>query len=351
MIPRLVVNESFEHLFSTSTPEQQAIIFMSEHLSGFQAMDVAIFSDKAGALNDPEFLNTVESFYQWLETQNGVQHINSITDTFKRLNKTMHGDDPSWYKLPESRELAAQYLLLYEMSLPYGLDLNNKVNLDKSGTRLSFMFKGITSAEVVELQQKVKRWFELEAPQLRVVPTGMIVLMAEANYVHMIPNMMLGGIIAILMVSLVLLFALRSWKLGLLGMLANVVPIMIGYSIWGATYGMVNFAVMSVSGICLGVVVDFAVHFLNKFRQGCEQGQSTEDGVRFAFNKVASPLCTTMVVLTCGFWVLATSPFNLVGHMGILTGIIIILALVFDLLVLPAILLTFNKTFHIKHNA
>ena len=173
--------------------------------------------------------------------------------------------------------------------------------------------------------------------------------MAEANYFHMMPNMMLGGIIAVMMVSLVLFFALRSWKLGLLGMVANVVPIMFGFGLWGIFYGMVNFSVMSVAGICLGIVVDFAVHFLNKYRQGCQLGETAEDGVRFAFNKVASPLWTTMVVLACGFWVLATSPFNLVSHMGLLTGVIIVLALVFDLLVLPSILLTFNRTFLIAN--
>lgn len=348
MIPMIVINESFENLFDESTREQQAILFVSEHLSGFQSMDVAVFGKEPGALNDPAFLRAVDEFSQWAKSQKGINHVNTITDTFKRLNQNMHGNDAAWYQLPEDQELAAQYLLLYEMSLPYGLDLNNKVNLDKSGTRLTLTFKGLNSGETVALKQAIIDWFAREAPALRVVPTGMIPLMSEAGYVHMIPNMMKGGIGAILTVSLVLFFALRSWKLGMLGMLANVVPIMIGYGIWGATVGMVTFSVMSVAGICLGVVVDFAIHFLIKYRQGCQLGGSAEDGVRYAFDRVASPLLTTMIVLVCGFWVLATTPFHLVGELGMLTGGIILLGLVFDLLVLPAILLTFRKALYIS---
>ncbi len=72
-------------------------------------------------------------------------HVNVISDTFKRLNKSMHGDDPDWYRLPAERELAAQYLLLYEMSLPYGLDLNNQINIDKSATRMTVMLYNMTT--------------------------------------------------------------------------------------------------------------------------------------------------------------------------------------------------------------
>ncbi|MFA5633217.1 MAG: MMPL family transporter, partial [Porticoccaceae bacterium] len=347
MIPRIVINESFENLFDESTEQQRAIAFVSENLSGFLAMDVAVFGAEPGALNDPDFLDTLDAFQAWVKDWPGVNHVNTITDTFKRLNQNMHGDDPDWYRLPDDQELAAQYLLLYEMSLPYGLDLNNKVNLDKSATRLTLTMSGMNSGETVALKQAIIHWFEREAPHLKVVPTGMIPLMAEAGYLHMIPNMMKGGIVAVLMVSLVLFFSLRSWRLGLLGMFANIVPIMMGYGLWGATHGMANFAVMSVAGICLGVVVDFAVHFLIKYRQGSSRSGSVEEGIRYAFNRVASPLWITMVVLVAGFWVLATAQFNLVSELGLLTGIIIFLALVVNLLMLPAILLTFNKTFQV----
>jgi len=347
MIPKIVINESFENLFDESTEQQQAIVFVSDNLSGFLSMDVAVFGEEPGALNDPAFLQTLDAFQHWVTEWPGVNHVSTITDTFKRLNQNMHGDDPAWYRLPEEQDLAAQYLLLYEMSLPYGLDLNNKVNLDKSATRLTLTMSSMNSGETVALKNAIIEWFSQHAPYLKVIPTGMIPLMAEAGYLHMIPNMMKGGIVAVLMVSLVLFFSLRSWRLGMLGMLANIVPIMIGYGLWAVMNGVANFSVMSVAGICLGVVVDFAVHFLIKYRHGSGLSGSVEEGIRYAFNKVASPLWITMVVLVAGFWVLATAQFHLVSELGLLTGIIIFLALVVNLLMLPAILLTFNKTFRV----
>ena len=195
----------------------------------------------------------------------------------------MHGDDPAYYRLPEDRELSAQYLLLYEMSLPYGLDINNQIDQGKTGTRMNLMMSGLTSGDIVNLRQNVRQWFSENAPDLEVIPTGMMPLMSHITYVHMIPNMMRGGIIAVLMVSLVLFLALRSWRLGLLGMLANVVPITMGFGLWAISYGMANFAVMSVAGICLGVVVDFAVHFLNKYQQGYRENQQGCSGGSLRF--------------------------------------------------------------------
>jgi uncharacterized protein len=348
MLSKISINESFETLFGESTPEKQAINHMEEHLSGALSMDVAIFSETPEGLNDPEFLATVDRFQLWLSQQAGVNHVVSVTDTFKRLNKNMHGDDPDWDKLPEAQDLAAQYLLLYEMSLPYGFDLQNQIDIYKSATRLTLMMSGLNSGQIVALDRSIENWFAQEAPHLKVIPTGVIPLMSELTYLHMIPSMMKGGIIAVIMVSLVLFFALRNWRLGVLGMLANIVPILIGYSLWGATKGMVNFPVISVAGICLGVVVDFVVHFLSKYRQGLGQGETVETAIRYAFDKVGKPLLVTMIVLVSGFWVLASTPYSMIGNLGLLTGVIILLAFVFDMLVLPAILLTFNKQFGIK---
>ena len=77
----------------------------------------------------------------------------NIGDVFKRLNKSMHGDDPAFYKLPEERELAAQYLLMYEMSLPFGLDLNNQINVDKSSVRFIVTFENMKSRETRDEDQ------------------------------------------------------------------------------------------------------------------------------------------------------------------------------------------------------
>jgi len=109
--------------------------FATENLTGIYQVQFSLGAKEDGGISEPEYLAKVEEFAQWYRSQSGVLHVNTFTDVMKRLNKNMHSDDISYYRVPDTRELAAQYLLLYEMSLPYGLDLNNQINIEKSATR------------------------------------------------------------------------------------------------------------------------------------------------------------------------------------------------------------------------
>lgn len=343
LVPLNRFNDSPSSMLALSTPERQAIEFYEDHVSGVVKIDVAIFSDKSGGVNDPAFLGKAEEFTRWLRAQETIDHVTSLTDIVKRLNQNMHGNDSQWYRLPESKELAAQYLLLYEMSLPYGLDLNNQLDQDKSAIRMTVIMGRADSQKVVETQRAIEAWFINNAPQLRAVVTGSTPIVAELSYVYMIPSMMKGGVIAILMVSFVLFIALRSVKLGFIGMLANILPVSMGYGLWYLINGQVNFFIASVAGVCLGVVVDFAVHYLSKYQRSRLAGNGTEEAIRYAFTKTGRPLWTTMVVLVSGFWLLTLSAVTLNSGMGLLTGIVIILALLFDFIVLPALLMVFDR--------
>ena len=134
--------------------------FASENLSGLYLVDYSLNSGLDGGVSDPDFQRNLEKFADWYLEQPEVIHVNVLSDTFKRLNKSMHGDDQSWYKLPEQRELAAQYLLLYEMSLPYGLDLNNQINIDKSATRMTVMLYNMTTKTVLALEERAQQWLK-----------------------------------------------------------------------------------------------------------------------------------------------------------------------------------------------
>ena len=123
--------------FSKSNEFRQAADFQSEHLGGLSSIDFAISTENISGINQPETLTAMEDFANWLRGQPEVHHVQSITDTYKKLNKNINYDDDSFYTLPLDKELAAQYLLLYEMSLPYGLDINNRVDMDQSSSRIT----------------------------------------------------------------------------------------------------------------------------------------------------------------------------------------------------------------------
>ena len=336
------INDVPTEYFDQSTDFRQSTDFQEERISGMSTMDFALFTDRESGLNDPTVIKQISDFTDWLRAQPEVDHVNSITDMYKRLNKNMNADDPEYYRLPEEQELAAQYLLMYEFSLPFGLDLNNQLNLDKSATRLVVTVKNQGSKEFTAFEQRVMQYVEEKMPGIRLT-TGSVTLMfahiGEANMADMIE----GAVLALALISLLLVFALKSARMGVISLLPNMLPAAIGFGIWGAVSGEVNLGLSVVLSMTMGIVVDDTVHFLSKYNYARNSGKDAPDSVRYAFVSVGHALWVTTLVLTIGFGVLAMSSFALNSDMGLLTGIIILVALVVDFLFLPAFLIAFDK--------
>lgn len=337
------LNDVATDYFDKSTEFRQATEFQQKHISGMTNLDFAIFSNEDSGINRPETLQKIEKFSQWLKAQPEVDHVSTITDTFKRLNKNMHGDDPDYYVLPDDRELAAQYLLLYEMSLPYGLDLTNQLDMNKSATRVMAMVKNVGSKELTALESAAQKWFTTNAPNLRLTaasPGLMFAHIGEANMASMLE----GTLVALLLISGLLVFALKSFKLGVISLLPNLLPAGIGFGIWGIYSGEINLGLSIVLSMTLGIIVDDTVHFLSKYRHARVNGSDAEQSVRFAFASVGRALWITTLVLATGFSILMLSPFALNSEMGMLTSIIIVVALAVDFLFLPPFLMAFDKS-------
>ncbi len=258
----------------------------------------------------------------------------------KRLNKNLHADDPSFSRLPESRELAAQYLLLYEMSLPYGLDLNNQINVDKSATRFTVTTDNISAAQIRALTESGQQWLIDNTPEsMHAVGSGPAVMFAYVSGVN-IESMIRGSIMALILISLLMIFALRSLKLGLISFIPNLLPAIVAFGAWALLSGLVNIGLSIVIGMTLGIVVDDSIHFLSKYRRARrEQGLSSEDAVRYSFSSVGRALVATSIILVVGFLIMSTSAFGMNADMGSMTAITITLALLIDFFLLPPLLL------------
>lgn len=338
-VPKNELNDDFVKYFDHRVPFRQATDFLQEHMSGMTTIELSFDSKKSSGINQPEFLNMVDDFSIWLRSLEQTDHVNTITDTLKRLNKNMHGDDPAWYKLPDQQELTAQYLLLYELSLPQGLDVNNQLNVDKSSTRVIATFRNLSSNEIISLEKLINtRFADLNTDYaLKLAsPSLMFAHIGSSNIVSMLK----GSSIALILISILLGFALRSFKFGLISLLPNLMPAAIGFGIWGLTVGEVGLGLSVVMGMTLGIIVDDTVHFLSKYiRARREKGLSSEDAVRYSFASVGRALWITTMVLVAGFMVMATSSFKINADMGLLTAMTIIIALMVDFLFLPPLLM------------
>ncbi len=333
------INDEFVKYFSTNTDFRQDTDYLEKNMTGIYTMEYSLNSGEENGMSDPVFLADVEKLTLWLRTKDQVEHVNTISDVFKRLNKNMHSDDEAFYKLPDSRELSAQYLLLYEMSLPYGLDLNNQVNINKDSTRLVVTVKNINSQESINLENEINTWIDNNtsfASYYVASPNLMFSHIGERN----VKTMVGGTLLALFLISLVLIVALRSLKLGLISLAPNLFPAFMAFGLWAIYDGNLSIALATAVGMTLGIVVDDTVHFLSKYQRAKrEQGKTAEEAVRYAFSSVGVALWVTTFVLVAGFSVLATSDFGMNHTMGLFTALTIAIALIVDFLFLPALLL------------
>ena len=344
-ITRNDLNDVLVHFFNKSVEFRQDTDFMDERLSGNTLLEYSLEAETSGGATDPNFLQDVSNFADWYREQHPVRHVATITDTFKQLNKSMHGDDPVMYQIPDSQELAAQYLLLYELSLPQGLGLNNQIDRSRTATRVSVSTETLNSKDLLDLNARAKAWLEENAPHVaKVSGTGPSTLFAYIGQRN-IQTMLVGTVIVLLAISAILLVALRSFRIGLISIVPNLVPAIIGFGVWGLTVAQVGLALSVVVAMTIGIVVDDTVHFLGKYlRARRELNLDPESAIRYAFETAGRALLTTTLVLVAGFLIFVFSPFVPTAQVGILTALIIGFAFIADLTLLPALLMWVDRS-------
>ncbi|MEM6632099.1 MAG: efflux RND transporter permease subunit [Bacteroidota bacterium] len=344
LLVRNELNDEFVKYFDDGVQFRSDTDYISQKLTGIYTVEFSLGAGESGGINNPEYLASLNQFETWLNDQPEVIHVNSYVEISKRVNKSMHGDSLQYYRVPVEREEAAQFLLLYEMSLPFGLDLNNQINVDKSETRLIATVENMSSKEMIAFSERAENWLVDNSPTYMHTHGISPTLMFSHLGMRQINSMISSSILAILLISLVLMFALRSFKYGALSLIPNITPITVGFGVWALTYGQINTGVAIVFGMTLGIIVDDTVHFISKYLRAVrEYGMSPQEAVKYAFSTVGKALIITTLVLVSGFVVLAQSQFGMNAGMARITVIIISLALVIDFLLVPALLLAINR--------
>jgi predicted RND superfamily exporter protein len=338
------LNDRFVDYFDESITFRTDTDFTTQNLTGIYQVQFSVGAAESGGISEPEYLAKLEEFANWYRAQTGVLHVNTFTDVMKRLNKNLHSDDESYYRVPDNRELAAQYLLLYEMSLPYGLDLNNQINVDKSATRLIVTLDDMSAQEMLQMSKMGEDWLKENAPDyMFAYGTGPAIMFSNISGIN-IRSMIKGSIIALLLISALMLFTLKSFKIGLISLVPNLMPAAVGFGLWGITSGRIDVGLSIVMGMTLGIVVDDSIHFLTKYiRARRDYQMETEDAVRYSFSTVGRALIVTSLILVAGFTVLSFSSFSMNGNMAKLTAITLSIALLADFIFLPPLLMKLEQ--------
>ncbi|MEO1661154.1 MAG: efflux RND transporter permease subunit [Pseudomonadota bacterium] len=343
MIPSMTLNDQWSGYFDKSLEFRQALD-ATEPYFGSDQVEFVLDPSVPGAVVDPDFLRTVDRFADWLRERDETAHIFAISDIMKRVNKNLNADDPAFYRIPDDQTLASQYLLVYELSLPRGLDLNDRVDIDRQSTRVTATMKDISTEETKAFLSETEVWWDANGNGYGYTATGSKVLfsfVAERN----IQAMFEGAIYLILAIFIILAVAFRSLVVGAISILPNALPILTTFGIWALLVGTVGFSVAAVGAVAVGLVVDFTVHFLSKYlRARREEDQTIEDSVRYAFRTAGAAIFVTTIILAAGFAVLVTSSFKLNADLGLLTALAVIFAMLINFLLLPSLFLTFGKS-------
>ena len=341
-ISRIELDDNHLELLSESYEFRQATDFVSENFSGLEPFEYSLESGQEGGITDVGYLKQVDAFAEWYRAQPEVAHVFGVTDIVKRLNKNLNGDDPEFYRIPDDTELAAQYLLLYEFSLPVGLDLNNLIDVERSATRLTVVLKALSVNQKLELDERARDWLRQNAPGLETGAAGMTIVGAHSINRN-IEKMLIGTITAMGIVSLLLIFIFRSARFGLISLIPNFVPAAMAMGLWGYAVGQVGVSASVVTAIAFGIIVDDTIHFMTKYLRGRKNGQTPEESVQSAFGTVGKALLATTVVFALGFMVFGASGMANNQALGLLAGTTVIIALLADFLFLPPLLMILDR--------
>ncbi|MCG8314719.1 MAG: MMPL family transporter, partial [Pseudomonadales bacterium] len=349
-IPSMEVNDDISEYFDPSLDVYDSISFARKHANGVQNIYFSLNSGEPGGISDPEFLSGVERFSQWLRLQPEVSGVFSYVDQIKKIHQVMNANADVFYRIPNDRELIAQYQLLYEMSLPAGMNLNRDVNYQRSSLKLTVSVKDSDNQTLLVLEDRINQWLKQNEPQLAELGTSQLLMFAHMG-TKIIRSMVDGSLFTLFFISLCMVIALRSLRFGLLSLIPNLFPPIFVYGIWAITVGQVNHAAAMTFSICLGLVVDDTIHFISKYLSERRGGNTQQQALEATFMTSGTAIVITSVTLICGVLLLSLSNFTVNDTMSVMLASIIATALIFDLFFLPSLLLWLDRHSDSKSDA
>ncbi len=333
-------NDIWEEYYDETFEVRRATDFMVQEITGNQRIQFAFPASGPAGIMDPEYMEGLDRFAHWARQHEHVRFVSTYSDTIKRLNRDMNGGDPAFYVIPHQRELISQYSLMFQMSLPFGLGLENQINMDQSAVRVNVVLGGVTSNDIMDFEQESSRWIRQNLPAyMHTSGIGFNLLLGELSLENA-QGMLQGTALAIVVVSLLLIIALRSFRYGLLSMLPNLFPAIISFGIWALIDGQIGISTSIVACMTLGIVIDNTVHFLSKYlRVKRENNLDTVEATRYAFKTVGIALVATTLVISANFGMMAFSHYYPNASMGSLTAITVAVALSVNFLFFVPLLL------------
>jgi len=337
-LSRLTIGTNSLDYFRPDDPVRNQTEWIDRSIGGTTSLEFLVESKGGGDFADPGLLAKMDRFQTYLKTVPGITKVISVTDMVKTLNRAFEGGREEEFRIPDSAAAVAQELLVVEGSD----DLDALLSGDRTRGRITARVAMDSSRALAHSMPEVEAHMrEIFGASARVTPTGIVYLMHQMEG-YLLSSQMKSFLLAFLVITIAMAIGLRSLKLGALAMIPNLLPIVFVMALMPVLGISIDVGTVMIAGVALGLVVDDTTHFLYRLREQRTCAADTHDAIARSMNLTGRPIVFTSIVLSLGFSVLVLASFNPVVNFGILAGILIMLALFFDLVVLPALVGTFG---------
>ncbi len=332
---------------------RQATLYIDQHFAGSNALEIIIDTKQKYGLYNPALLRQIKAITKELEGwQSGsfmIGKVSSITDLLSELNKALHNNNIDDYKIPERADLLSQELLL--LSLNNHETLLTMVDSDYQKIRITMKIPWLDALQYARVIPEIKRIYtNALGSNVDIQVTGMSALLGK-TLTAVIYSTISSYFLAFTAITLFMFVAMGNIKLGLVAMLPNLYPIVLVLGLMGYAGIPLDMFTMLIGSIAIGLAVDDTIHFMHSFKQFYKTSGNAEQAIRQTMEDTGRAMLFTSIVLSIGFFIFIFSEMSNLRSFGVLTGSVVILALLSDFILTPAILiLMFNKKTAVENN-
>ncbi len=342
---QLKFSHHLKKFFPDTMAVKQDLNFIDQTFRGIGAIEVILDTKKENGLYNPELLNRIETISREVEKIDlgdiYVGKVRSINDILKETHQALNENNPEFYTIPQDRQVVAQEFFLFENS--GSDDLQKIVDNQFSKTRVTVK---IPWSEILVTDRFVRlihdKFDSMFSDITEVTTTGMSVLMGK-TVAAAIRSMAKSYVIAFIVITIMMMILVGDIKLGLLSMIPNLLPIIIIMGIMGATGSSLDLNSLMIGSIAIGLVVDDTMHFMYNFRKYYELTKDARLAVRETLLGTGRALLITSLVLTANFFTLMFATLGTAFIFGIYTGLVILIALLADFVLAPALMVLVTK--------
>ena len=345
------IDTNLVELFKDDTPLAKAYTIVDKEMMGTGSMEVMIKMGQSDALTDPEVLKAIEALQTTLETKYGdyVLRTYSLADLVKDTNRIMFDDRPELAIIPDDQQAVNQLLFLFNNANPK--DRSALVSDDYSQTHISVGLKNVGSYEYSLFFDDMKKdiddafgGLEVKYPELNANVTGtmaMIMRLSDQLSVQQFKSLAF----ALLIISAIMVVTLGSVQAGLLSIIPNLIPATLTFGIMGWFGVPLDTDTLMIAPVIIGIAVDDTIHFITHYRMAMVEHRDMNRALKSAISEVGQAVTFTTLILGCGFFMLTFSDYLGLAKMGGFGALAIFVALLCDLLLLPALIMIFKPRF------